>query len=214
MSSRQARKDAARRERLEREREARARERRGRRLRLAGAVVSAALLAGAGIVVAGTGHSSAGGLSAPPIDAIRCEASEQVLFHVHSHLSIVADGRKVTVPEGIGIAPPLGVQQTSEGPFVVNGSCFYWLHTHARDGIIHIESPVQRTYTLGEFFDIWRQPLDRRRVAGARGPVTAYVDGRPFVGDPRMIALGAHRVIQLDVGLRVPPAAYSFPAGL
>jgi hypothetical protein len=214
LSSRQVRKEAARRERLERERKARARERRARRLRLAGAVVSAALLAGAGIVVAGTGHSSAGGLSTPAIDAIRCEASEQVLFHVHSHLSIVADGRKVTVPEGIGIAPPLGVQQTSEGPFVVNGSCFYWLHTHARDGIIHIESPVQRTYTLGEFFDAWRQPLDRHRVANARGPVTAYVDGRPFVGDPRTIALGAHRVIQLDVGRRVPPATFSFPSGL
>ena len=214
MSSRQAQKEAARRERLERERAARARERRSRRLRLAGTVVSAALLAGAGIVVAGTGHSSAGGLSAPAIDTIRCEASEQVLFHVHSHLSIVADGRQVTVPEGIGIAPPRGVQQTSDGPFVANGSCFYWLHTHARDGIIHIESPVQRTYTLGEFFDIWNKPLDRHRVAGARGPVTGYVDGRRFTGDPRAIALGDHRVIQLDIGRVMAPAGFSFPSGL
>jgi hypothetical protein len=214
LSSRQAQKEAARRERLERERVARARERRSRRLRLAGGVVSAALLAGAGIVVAGTSHSSAGGLSAPAIDAIRCEASEQVLFHVHSHLSIVADGHHVTVPEGIGIAPPRGVQQTSEGPFVVNGSCFYWLHTHARDGIIHIESPVQRTYTLGEFFDIWNQPLGRTRVATARGPVTAFVDGHRFTGDPRAIALGNHRVVQLDVGRVVAPAGFSFPAGL
>jgi hypothetical protein len=214
LSSRQAQKEAARRQRLERERAARARERRSRRLRLAGGVVSAALLAGAGIVVAGTGHPSAGGLSAPAIDAIRCEASEQVLFHVHSHLSIVADGRQVTVPEGIGIAPPRGVQQTSDGPFVVNGSCFYWLHTHARDGIIHIESPVQRTYTLGEFFDIWNQPLGRTRVATARGPVTAFVDGRRFTGDPRAIALGNHRVVQLDVGRVVAPAGFSFPAGL
>jgi SecY len=90
----------------------------------------------------------------------------------------------------------------------------YWLHTHARDGIVHIESPIQRTYTLGDFFDIWRQPLSRRRGAGARGPVTAYVDGRPFIGDPRTIALGAHRVVQLDVRRRVPPNGFSFPSGL
>jgi hypothetical protein len=30
---------------------------------------------------------------------------------------------------------------------------FTWLHTHAADDIIHTESPVNRTYTLGEFFD-------------------------------------------------------------
>ena len=29
-----------------------------------------------------------------------------------------------------------------------------WLHTHAADGIVHIESPVDRTYTLGNFFDV------------------------------------------------------------
>jgi len=39
-----------------------------------------------------------------------------------------------------------------------------WLHTHAADGIIHTESPVERTYTLGDFFDIWGQPLGRHQV--------------------------------------------------
>ena len=39
--------------------------------------------------------------------------------------------------------------------FVVGGSCFAWLHTHAADGVVHIESPTKRTYTLGNFFDVW-----------------------------------------------------------
>jgi hypothetical protein len=120
----------------------------------------------------------------------------------------------VTVAGGIGIAAPQQVEKTGEGPFVVGGACFYWLHTHARDGIIHIESPVERPYTLGQFFDLWHEPLGRGQVPGARERVTAFVDGRRFRGDPRTIALGAHRVIQLDVGRRVPPAAFSFPAGL
>src|SRR5581483_12030445 len=29
------------------------------------------------------------------------------------------------------------------------------LHTHEPDGIIHVESPVNRKFTLGEFFDVW-----------------------------------------------------------
>jgi hypothetical protein len=34
---------------------------------------------------------------------------------------------------------------------VAGGSCFMWLHTHAADGIVHIESPVTRTFTLVAF---------------------------------------------------------------
>jgi hypothetical protein len=184
-----------------------------RRLRYAAAVAAVMLAAGVGVVLAGTGHSNASGLP-KPVDAIKCETSEQVLFHVHSHLAVFVDGRPLEVPEGIGIVPPRSVAQTAQGPFVVNGACFYWLHTHARDGIIHIESPLERRFTLGEFFDIWHEPLDRDRVAAARGPVTSYVDGRPFAGDPRAIALGPHRVIQLDVGRRTPPRPFVFAAGL
>jgi hypothetical protein len=76
------------------------------------------------------------------------------------------------------------------------------------------EAARRERLALGEFFDIWHRPLARGRVAGARGPVTAYVDGRPFAGDPRTVALVAHRVIQLDVGRRVPPRRFAFPSGL
>lgn len=95
---------------------------------------------------------------------IACQANEQVLFHIHAHLTIFAGGRARSVPAGIGIAPPYDVVQTRGGPFVAGASCFMWLHTHAADGIIHTESPVKRTYTLSDFFDIWGQPLDRERV--------------------------------------------------
>jgi hypothetical protein len=193
--------------------EAGARERRVRRMRYAAVSALVILLAAALVVAVGTRRSRAGGLPRP-IDGIRCDASEQVLFHVHSHLAVFVEGRALPVPAGIGIAAPRRAERTSAGAFVVDGACFYWLHTHARDGIIHIESPVERAYTLGEFFDIWGQPLGRAEVAGARGSVTAYVDGRPFSGDPRSIALGAHRVIQLDVGQPVPPRGFSFPPGL
>jgi hypothetical protein len=134
------------------------------------------------------------------IDGIECQATEQVLFHIHAHLTIFVAGSQRAVPYGIGIAPPRRVQSTPNGSFVVGGGCFSWLHTHARDGIIHIESPVRRTYTLGNFFDVWRQPLTARQVGPARGPVTALLNGKVYKGSPRTIPLLAHAQIQLEVG--------------
>jgi hypothetical protein len=149
------------------------------------------------------------------VDGIKCELSEKVAFHIHAHLAIFVNGKEREVPEGIGITPPRNEQQSAQGPFVVSGSCFYWLHSHTADGIIHIESPVQRTFTLGNYFDIWKQPLGRDQVGPAKGPVTAYVNGRRFSGDPRSIPLTAHALIQLDVGTPAPaPARFSFPSGL
>jgi hypothetical protein len=82
--------------------------------------------------------------------------------------------------------------------------CFYWLHTHTTDGVIHIESPTQRIYTLGNFFDEWRQPLSSTQVGPAKDKVTAFADGKPWTKDPRSIPLNAHSVIQLDVGTATP----------
>ncbi len=126
------------------------------------------------------------------IDGIACQAGERVLFHIHAHLTIFVRGIARHVPAGIGIAPPYQVEATPQGAFVAGASCFMWLHTHSADGIIHTESPVKRTSTLGEFFDIWGQPLDREQVGPAHGRVTALFNGRVYTGNPRQIPLLAH----------------------
>jgi len=149
------------------------------------------------------------------IDGIGCEAATHVLFHIHAHLTIFVHGVAQQVPGGIGIAPPLEVDETPVGAFVAGATCFMWLHTHSADGIIHTESPVERIYTLGNFFDIWGQPLNRRRVGPARGPVTAFFNGRVFTGNPRAIPLLAHAQIQLDVAQPlIAPEHITFPQGL
>jgi hypothetical protein len=149
------------------------------------------------------------------VDGISAAAVEQLAFHVHAHLTIFVGGVARQVPHGVGVAPPLGVESTAQGPFVLGGSAFFWLHTHAADGIIHIESPVVRTYTLGNFFDIWNEQLGPERVGPATGHVTAFFDGRHYLGNPRDIPLRAHAQIQLDVGRPVVgPESIHFPAGL
>jgi hypothetical protein len=149
------------------------------------------------------------------IDGIACQAGEQVLFHIHAHLTIFVRGVARQVPAGVGIAPPRQVAATPQGAFVTAGACFMWLHTHAADGIIHTESPITRTYTLGDFFDIWGQPLDRHQVGPAHGRVTALFNGRVFTGNPREIPLLAHAQIQLEVGRPLlAPDQIVFPIGL
>ena len=134
-----------------------------------------------------------------PVDGIQCAPAEQLAYHIHAHLAVYADGTPTALPGGIGI-PGSATVETTEGPVAAGGQCIYWLHTHAPDGVIHVESPTERVYTLGNFFDEWHQPLNARQVAGASGKVTAVVNGRPWTGTPRAIPLLPHAVIQLDVG--------------
>jgi hypothetical protein len=148
-----------------------------------------------GAALAGTATAVTG----QTVDGISCQNSEQTVFHIHAHLTVFVNGSARQVPAAVGI-PGARSQQTAQGQFVEGGTCFYWLHTHAADGIIHIESPVQRTYTLGNFFDEWGQPLGPDQVGPAKGRVVAIYNGQVYTGNPRNIPLTAHAQIQLQVG--------------
>ncbi|MGH7649471.1 MAG: hypothetical protein ACREND_15245 [Gemmatimonadaceae bacterium] len=132
-----------------------------------------------------------------PISGIACDAQEGQRIHIHQHVAILDHGKPVLVPYDVG--RPDGVP------------CLYWLHTHTPDGIIHIEAPVNRSFTLGDFFDVWIQPLSRTDAAGAElkkgEQMQVWVDGQPYAGDPRAIKLGDHTDIVIEVG---PP--YRKPA--
>ena len=123
-----------------------------------------------------------------PVDGITCDREEGIAQHVHAHLAIYDRGKAVTVPQGIGINSPAG--------------CLYWLHTHTADGIIHIESPAPRVFTLGNFLDIWNREITWKHPA-------VWVDGKPWKGgDPRSIPLLDHEriVIQNGPPFVKPPA--------
>jgi len=182
------------------------RQQRARQTRLRILAAVAGLAAAAVVVlavVAFTGGQTSqqvrGMATGATVDGIKCQTSEQVAYHIHAHLAIYASGDPQAVPAGIGIP---------------GGKCLYWLHTHDASGVIHVESPAQRAYTLGQFFDIWGQPLSTSQVGRASGQVTVFLNGKRFSGDPRSIKLTPHALIQLDVGKVVPPQPFTFPAGL
>ena len=128
--------------------------------------------------------------SGQTVNGIRCDPGEQVAFHIHQHLAIWDRGRPVQIPPDVG------------RPIVAN--CFYWLHTHTPDGIIHVESPTFRSYTLGDFFAVWGEPLSRQQVATAKvtpgASMRVWVNGRGYSGDPEKIDLAQHTDITIEVG--------------
>lgn len=125
-----------------------------------------------------------------PVNGIRCDRMEGQKMHIHQHLAIFDRGKPVPIPDDVG--RPLFA------------GCFYWLHTHTSDGIIHVESPVFRDFTLRDFFAIWAEPLSRTQIAGAKlrpgEKLTIWIDGHLYGGDPRSIPLTNHEDITIDVG--------------
>jgi hypothetical protein len=129
-------------------------------------------------------------------------------LHTHEHLDLYVNGMHVAVPAGVGIG--------SDPRF------FSPLHTHDRTGIVHVESPVNKTYRLGQFFDVWGVRLSRTCIGdfcseGGR-TLQAFVGGRRVTGDPARIPLRPHDEIVIVFGTRSQrprriPASYSFPSG-
>ena len=138
------------------------------------------------------------------VDGVQCAPVEQLDYHIHSHLQVYVNGESRALPGAIGLIGPVA-QQTPYGQFYGAQQCYYWLHTHTSDGVIHIESPSARIYTIGNFFNEWNQPLSRTQVAGDKGKVTAFLNDKPWTQSPTAIPLRPHASIQLDVGSPVVP---------
>jgi hypothetical protein len=149
------------------------------KLRIAGLIAAAVFFIGASVHVGGgaSAQTMFGGLA---IDGISCDTMEGAVEHVHSHLQIFNRGRAVTVPAQIGI--------------LASGGCLYWLHTHSADGIIHIEAPVKRTFTLGQFFDIWGRSIPHGKS------LRVTVNGKRWTGDPAKIPLRDREEIVVQTG--------------
>jgi len=150
-----------------------------------GAVVGAIALFG-GLSPSTNNNISTTGTSqmAPPVNNVQCNVNEQLAFHIHAHLSMYIDGQSVPLPGQIGIT----------------NTCYYWLHTHDASGIIHMESPIQTTFTLGTFLQLWRHEFSQLQYQNQLSSTEGwkvYIDGKPYTGDFNKIDLKAHELITL-----------------
>jgi hypothetical protein len=134
-------------------------------------------------------------------------AMEGTALHIHQHLDIYIHRLHTMVPALVGI-------QTSPVLFAP-------IHTHDTSGVLHVESPVQRTFTLGEAFDVWGVRLTSSCIggycAGGANTLRVYANGVLTAGDPRALTLSSHEEIAIVFGTAAElpsiPASYRFPAG-
>ena len=102
------------------------------------------------------------------IDGIECAEAEQFAFHIHTQFNITINNQSYPIPAGIGIIP---------------NNCIYWMHTHDESGLIHIESPIKKEFTLGQFLDIWNRFNSSDTVVqyitnnNINGTILVYING-------------------------------------
>ncbi|GAB2956468.1 hypothetical protein GCM10023080_014630 [Streptomyces pseudoechinosporeus] len=127
--------------------------------------------------------------------------------HIHAHLDVIVDGKPVTVPANIGIDEQ--AQQISP------------LHTHEANSVIHIESPVKAAFSLGQFMTEWDVALTQDSIGGLKADggnsFRAYVNGKPYTGNPAAIEFKEHDEIAIvygPAGQKVEvPSSYDWPEG-
>jgi hypothetical protein len=124
------------------------------------------------------------------VNGVGCARSE--IYHIHALLSIYRNGQRLALPDSIG-----------------RGSgCNYEMHAHDGSGVLHIETDVPKTFTLGQFFSLWGQALSATAAAGLAGTPAYYLVENEKITrvttDPAAIVLAAHREIVIVTG--TPPA--------
>jgi hypothetical protein len=109
---------------------------------------------------------------------IKCDlGGHDAAYHIHSLVGVKVDGQLYAPPANIGIG----------------ATCMYWVHTHAADGIVHVEAPADVSAALGDFMNLWEKSypddplLASAREAIAAGEVT--VNDVPVSSDPLGIVL-------------------------
>jgi hypothetical protein len=114
-------------------------------------------------------------------------------MHIHPHLDLFIDGQAVGIPAGIGITP------AGDLP----------LHTHDASGLIHIESPIVRTFYLQDWFTVWQTTSFGQQVAGEINSAIAAeatVNGQ-MMPSWQTIVLHDHDQIVMQVLSNHPDAA-------
>jgi hypothetical protein len=128
------------------------------------------------------------------IGRMQCTSGDRT-FAVH--LELFARRRVVIVPPGIGAGPK---------------GCSYPVRTDEPTGVGHVRATG--AFVLGDVFRVWGRRLGPNALLSFRGPVSVYVGGRRFHGDPRTVPLRRHAEIVVEIGGHVAPhTSYLFPKG-
>jgi hypothetical protein len=130
----------------------------------------------------------------PPVDNVYCDQLEMTQSHNHVLLTIYIDGKEYPLPANIGIPTD------SSG----NSTCFYWLHVHPQNqNVIHLESPVNEPFVLGQFIDEGDQQFQSlgfpSQLLLSKG-WTIWINGKVYHGSLKDVPLNEHTMITIAYG--------------
>jgi hypothetical protein len=80
--------------------------------------------------------------------ALTCTTDMATQYHIHPELSILLNGVPQVLPSDIGIRP----------------NCMNSIHTHDSTGKIHVEAPIKKDFTLGDFFASWKKDFSSTKI--------------------------------------------------
>jgi hypothetical protein len=132
-----------------------------------------------------------------PRAGFNCVVNPPNTVSVYAHVTILLNGEAQAIPRYVGASAASGVR------------CFYPIHTDFSSGRIHVISATAGTFTLGQLFEIWGQPLTNTNIGGITGlPVEVFVTDSGTVTkiadtDWSNIELLSHREITIGVGTPV-----------
>ena len=109
------------------------------------------VLAAISLLIAGGGYWLFAGtdITTTEFDVTKvCTTHARPAIHIHPNLTILIDGDEQEIPTNTGITP----------------GCMRSLHTHDDTGQLHVEPPIVRDNTLGEFFTIWGKTFGREHI--------------------------------------------------
>jgi hypothetical protein len=120
--------------------------------------------------------------------------AEGTIMHTHANLQIFVHGKAETVPVNIGITD----------------TAIQSLHTHDTSGTVHMESSVARTFTLGDFFDVWGVRFTPSCLGaycndGNGNTLQVFVNGQEQTSDPTQIVMNDLDVIVVAYGNPTEP---------
>lgn len=123
-------------------------------------------------------------------------------YHWHVHVDIFVNGVPLTIPGDLGHV----------------GNTLYAIHAHDTTGIIHLETPVNQAFKLGQFFEVWGYPNfdSNDALVYHNQPVTIYVNGEAWTGNVANVPLEQHEEVAIVIGTPPGniPSTYQFLQGL
>ena len=108
--------------------------------------------------------NTAAGATGGPVEGMECSLNLPDGYDVHSWVGVYLNGELLAMPLHAGVVP------------MDPSRCFYPIHTDDESGRVHVKFSSNDGYDLGEFFELWGQPLEPTNVAGLTGmPVEVFV---------------------------------------